>query len=714
MKKKRGNDKADRENEGSLRKFDPDFAGLSETIHDPTRYLDRELSRIAFDRRVLNEANNINNPLAERIRFLAISASNTDEFYSVRVAGLIGLTREDVKRVSLTGKKPQEQLKDIYAETEILLNEQQETLKQLKAELKSAGVEFVTNERFTENDKPELKRLFEEELLPSLTPLALDPAHPFPFIPHQGLGVIFKLQDMRDNRIIHTVITVPQQLKRFYRLDAPAGEIRFVTSEDVIIANAKTLFSSYTILGHGHFKLLRDTGIEIEEDAEDLVREFENALRRRRHGNVVRIKIHADTPEELCNILQSETEQDETGGSVIIVDGMIGLSNLSQIVSEELPGGLFPPHKPRTPVSVRLFNGDMFRAITEKDILLHHPYDSFDPVIHFIHQAAHDPDVTTVRITLYRTSEQSPIVSALAEAAENGKNVTVAVELKARFDEAANIRVSKILERAGAHVVFGFTDRKTHAKTAAVVRRENGKFKTYAHFGTGNYHPVTAKLYTDLSLFTCREPLASDAAQLFHYITGYIEPYDMRAMKIAPLNLKSTLLEQIETEKQNALAGKPSGIYAKMNSLGEKDMIEALYSASQAGVPIKLNIRGICCLRPGVTGLSENIEVVSNLGRFLEHSRIAAFANGSPYPSPDTKVFISSADWMSRNLERRIETLVPILDEDMKIKICKKILEPYFQNTFGASALQSNGTYIPVEKDKPFNVQDYFIKQPFE
>ena len=678
------------------------------------RFFNREMSRILFDRRVLANAQNKDYPLFERLRFLAISAANTDEFYAVRVAGLIGLTREGVNKISIDGKTPTEQLKEIYALTADVLREQQSTWKALKKELKQNGVTIVNAHELTPEERASAAEVFEKALFPALTPLAVDPAHPFPFIPHQGLGVLFKLRHKLDGKIIRTVITVPQQLKRFHRLSCVEGKIRYIAAEDAIICNTDKLFPSYDILGFGTFKLLRDTGIEIEEDAEDLVREFENALRRRRHGSVVRVKVKADTPEDLQELLKQELETEEEGGTVITVPELIGVSSLSQIITPERPELLFPPHNPRLPLKVRMFNGDIFKAIADGDFLLHHPYDSFDPVIHFLFQAANDPDVTAVRVTLYRTSDDSPIVKALIEAAENGKNVTAVIELKARFDEAANIRQARSLERAGAHVVFGFTDRKTHAKTACVVRREGTHFRTYVHFGTGNYHPETAKLYTDLSLFTCDETLAADSVRLFNYITGYIEPHNMQDLKIAPVTLKEYLLNAIDTERNNALAGKPSGIYAKMNSLGHAEVIEALYRASQAGVPIKLNVRGVCALKAGVPGLSENIEVTSIIGRFLEHSRIAAFANGGEYPSKDSRVYISSADWMPRNLERRVETFVPVKCPDLKVKICRYILDPFFADTVAAQRLLPDGNYERVKGASRFCAQEYFTQHPFE
>ena len=682
------------------------------------RYFNREISWLLFNKRVLEEAENKNHPLYERLRFLSISASNLDEFYSVRVAGMMGIIRENVAKIFMTGENAFQQLESIYHVTAELMKHQQEVWDDLSQELAENNIFTVHAEELTCEERLFTDSLFYDHIFPLLTPLAIDPAHPFPFIPHQGIALIISLRhDTHREEDIKIIIPIPVSLKRFYRLPNDKKDthniIRFIRIETLILMNLGKLFPEYEMIASGIFKILRDTDLAIEDDAEDLVREFESALRRRRRGEVIRLKISSDTPDDLKILVFDEYEL--PNHRVVEVGGMVGLSSLSEMIVSDRADLLFKPFTPRTPERIREYGGDIFKAVSAKDFILHHPYETFDTVIQFIHQAAHDPDVVAIKFMLYRTSNDSAIVGALIEASENGKSVTAIIELKARFDEAANIRQARVLEKAGVQVVFGFMEWKTHAKVAIIIRREGERLRTYTHFGTGNYHPVTAKIYTDISLFTADETLGRDAIRLFNFITGYIEPNDMELLSIAPMNLKPNILSYIHHETQNALAGLPSGIYAKMNALVDSDVIDALYRASQAGVKIMLNIRGVCCLKPHVKGLSDNISVRSIVGRYLEHARIICFANGEIYPSPKTKVFISSADWMPRNLSRRIETLVPILNETVKEHIIEQIMTTCFADNQQSWTLQEDGTYariIPPADEEPLSAHQFFMDNP--
>lgn len=685
------------------------------------RYFNREISWLLFNKRVLEEAENKNHPLYERLRFLSISASNLDEFYSVRVAGMMGLIRENVAKIFVTGETASQQLKLIYHVTTELMTHQQKVWDDLSKELAENNIFTVLAEDLTKEERHFTDSLFYDHIFPLLTPLAIDPAHPFPFIPHQGIALIVSLRhDTLREEDIKIIIPIPVSLKRFYRLPKSKilhqntqDVIRFIRIETLILMNLGKLFPEYEMMASGVFKILRDTDLAIEDEAEDLVREFESALRRRRRGEVIRLKISSDTPDDLKILVFDEYELPRN--CIIEVGGMVGLSALVEMIASDRADLLFKPFTPRTPERIREYGGDIFKAVAAKDFILHHPYEAFDTVVQFIHQAAHDPDVVAIKFMLYRTSNDSSIVGALIEASENGKSVTAIIELKARFDEAANIRQARVLEKAGVQVVFGFMEWKTHAKVAIIIRREGEKLRTYTHFGTGNYHPVTAKIYTDISLFTADEALGRDAIRLFNFITGYIEPNDMELLSIAPINLKSNILSYIECETQNALAGLPSGIYAKMNALVDGDIIDALYRASQAGVKIMLNIRGVCCLKPHIKGLSENITVRSIVGRYLEHARIISFANGEIYPSPQTKVFISSADWMPRNLSRRIETLVPILNETVKEHIIEQILTTCFADNQQSWELKEDGHYERIVQsvyEEPLSAHQFFMDNP--
>ncbi|WP_417609762.1 RNA degradosome polyphosphate kinase [Parasphingorhabdus sp.] len=676
---------------------------------DGKRYFNREISWLGFNERVIEEAENSAHPLLERLRFLSISGSNLDEFFMVRFAGLVGQYRQKIEERSADGLTATQQLEAIAARTDSLVTHQQRVWSSLSKTLADEDI-FVSNvAALSDSSQAWLRQHFIDQIFPVLTPQALDPAHPFPFIPNKGLSVVFDLVRESDHQGIRELVMIPSGLPRFIRL--PGESAVYVSVETVIEEFSDILFPGYTVKSSGLFRIIRDSDIEVEEEAEDLVRYFRSAIKRRRRGDVIRLEMGPNLAEPVVAMLREHLLHD--GATESRINGLVGVGDLDILVEEDRPDLKFTPYSPRFPERIRDHGGDCFAAIRDKDILVHHPYESFEVVIEFLRQAAADPDVVAIKQTLYRAGKQSAVIRALIDAAEAGKSVTAIVELKARFDEEQNLLWASALERAGVQVVYGFIEWKTHAKISMVVRKEQEGYRTYCHFGTGNYHPITAKIYTDLSFFTADPRAARDAAQLFNYITGYVEPKALELISMSPRDMRSDLMGLIDQEIDNVRAGKPGMVWAKMNSLVDPALIEKLYQASNAGVEIDLVVRGICCLRPDVPGMSDHIRVKSVVGRFLEHSRIWAFGNGRELPNDEAKLYISSADWMPRNLDRRVEYMMPITNATVHDQILDQVMVANLIDDEQSWELNADGSYTRVvPSDKPFNLHRYFMTNP--
>ncbi len=673
-------------------------------------YTNRELSWLAFNERVLGEARDKSIPLFERLKFLSITASNLDEFFMIRVASLKDMVNAGYQKKDLAGMTPEKQLNAIQEKTHEQVNLQYSTLnRSLLPQLSSNGITFITaHEDLNETQKDYVDHFFMENVYPVLTPMAVDSSRPFPLLRNKSLNIGALLKNKKKDAVEFAAVQVPSGLDRIVQIPDDEKTV-LILLEEIIERNMQKLFLNYDIICAHPFRIMRNADLTIEEDeAADLLKEIEKQIKKRQWGEVIRLEVEENADKRLLKILRKELDIKEE--SIYRISGPLDLTFLMKLYGlhgfDHLKKSA---HQPVLPLEFQT-EGTIFEKISEHDILLHHPYEDFTPVLRFIREASLDPDVLAIKQTLYRVSGNSPIIAALAEAAENGKQVCVLVELKARFDEENNIVWARKLEQAGCHVIYGLVGLKTHCKITLVVRKEEDGIKRYVHLGTGNYNDATAKLYTDIGLLTCAEPIGEDATAVFNMLSGYSEPLQWNRLVLAPLWLKDRFLELIKREEDNALAGKPSGIIAKVNSLCDKDIIEALYKASMAGVKIRLIVRGICCLKVGLEGISENISVRSIVGDFLEHSRIFYFENAGA-----SEVYCASADWMPRNLERRVEIMFPIEEESLKERVIG-ILDALLKDNAKARILTGDGEYVRVDKRGKSRLcaQEYFCAEAKE
>lgn len=686
------------------KKTDPILDGSQED----ERFFNRELSWLAFNERVLSLAEGDDKPLGERIRFLAISADNLNEFFMVRVAGLRQLVDRGFKRLPKDDVDVDQLLAQIMARSAKLMARQNQVLPELIGCLRDKNIHVLSDIPDDEQDRLWLEDWFLDSVLPLITPTTLDPSHPFPFFHNDGKGMMLEMTSP-NSKPLQSVILLPTNLPRFVKL--PGDGLRLVLVEAVIRAGIAKIYPRHQLVSAAMFSILRDSEIEIDDEANDLIHEFENALRARQRGNVVLLTLSKDAPKPIRHLLKSAMGIDEN--NFFDTDGPVALNNFSELLDYIPKHLLFPVFTPRFPQRIRDFNGDCFAAIRNKDIIVHHPYESFEVVVRYLQQAATDPDVLAIRQTLYRTTSNSPIVKALIQAAENGKTVTAVIELKARFDERNNIQLARALGRAGVQVAYGLTDLKIHLKMSLVVRREHGKLVSYTHVGTGNYHSITAGIYTDLSYFTCDKDVGRDAYEIFKYLTSHVQPDKLKRSFISPHQSFPQLKLMILDEIENCKNGLPSGIWLKCNSLVDHRLIGLLYEASQAGVPIEIMARGICCLRPGVAGLSETITVRSIIGRFLEHGRIYVFANGGEFLSDKNMVMISSADLMPRNLRRRVECFMRLENPTIRKQVLHQIMVALLRDEKNSWYLQPDGSYVHPQTDETsFSCHEYFMSNP--
>jgi polyphosphate kinase len=676
------------------------------------KYINREISWLKFNLRVLAEASNLKNPILERLKFLSIAANNLDEFFMVRVAGIYNQIKDKVSFLSHDGLTSEKQLERIIIKTKRLLAASNEAWSNLKVDLSKEGILFVSYRDLNKSEKVRLNKIFRENIYPILTPLIIDPSHPFPFVPNKGHFLVMLLNKRNKSKKFFATILIPQNIERFINISNRMDVKKYLSIEHIISNYVNYLFPGYHLNKYTSVRIIRDSDIEFEEEAEDLILYLEKALKKRRRGRIVKLEIRSNADPLLKKFVYKKLEVTED--EVYEMDSFVGVHQIDQIYNKKNTNLVFKSFNPRQVERLKQFNDDYFATIKAKDFIVHHPYETFDAVIQFLTQAAEDPNVIAIKQTLYRTTSDSPIVKALVLAAEKGKSVTAVVEVKARFDEETNISLASTLEKAGVQVVYGFVKLKTHAKASLIIRKEKSKLVSYVHLGTGNYHPVNAKIYTDLSFFSSDKILCEDVEKFFNYITTYAEPKKLKKLILSPFFLRTKLYSLIDQEIENKSKGKHAEIWIKLNSLVDKAMIDKLYKASNAGVKICLFVRGICCLKPGIKGLSENIIVKSIVGRFLEHSRIYCFANGEIMPSRSNLAFFSSADLMTRNLDRRVELLIPIENSTVHEQVLDQIMLANYKDAENSWFLKSDESYekIKATKKDNFSAHNYFMKNP--